>query len=112
MLPLTGFLVVVTLALITTFFVTSADSATFVLGMQSTNGNLNPPNYVKVTWGLFLSATAIILLRSGGLSAMQTSIIVSAFPLTFALILMAFGVVKEFNKELPSKNEKPVEHKK
>jgi len=58
--------------LITTFFVTSADSATFVLGMQTSNGSLNPPNIVKVVWGFFLSASAIVLMLSGGLDAMQT----------------------------------------
>lgn len=99
MLPLTGVLVVVTLMLITTFFVTSADSATFVLGMQTAHGDLNPPNFVKITWGLFLSASAVVLMLSGGLSAMQTAIIVSAFPLTFVLIAMAFALLKEFNNE-------------
>ncbi|WP_335871792.1 glycine betaine uptake BCCT transporter [Bacillus sp. 2205SS5-2] len=107
MLPMTGLLVIVTLTLITTFFVTSADSGTFVLGMQTTNGSLNPPIFVKVIWGLFLSASAIVLLRSGGLAAMQTAIIVSAFPLTFVLIAMSFGVLKEFKREMPPKKRDP-----
>ncbi|RSK26175.1 BCCT family transporter [Bacillus sp. HMF5848] len=107
MLPFTGVLVVITLMLITTFFVTSADSATFVLGMQTTRGDLNPPNVVKFTWGIFLSASAVVLMLSGGLSAMQTAIIVSAFPLTFALIAMSFAVLKEFQKEIaPAKAKK------
>ncbi|MGD6960347.1 BCCT family transporter [Rossellomorea aquimaris] len=36
------------MALITTFFVTSGDSATFVLGMLTTGWKLNPPSGVKV----------------------------------------------------------------
>lgn len=103
LLPLTGILVIVTLLLITTFFVTSADSATFVLGMQTAYGDLNPPNFVKVIWGLFLAASAIVLMLSGGLDAMQTAIIVSAFPLTFVLIAMSFSVLKDFRKEVPPK---------
>ncbi|MHB8132157.1 MAG: BCCT family transporter [Mobilitalea sp.] len=39
----------ITLFLITTFFVTSADSATFVLGRMTTNGSLEPANMVKYT---------------------------------------------------------------
>lgn len=106
-LPLSGALVIVTLLLITTFFITSADSATFVLGMQTAYGDLDPPNFVKIIWGLFLSASAIVLMLSGGLSAMQTAIIVSAFPLTFVLIAMSFAILKEFRKELPDiKKEK------
>ncbi|MBY0097368.1 glycine betaine uptake BCCT transporter [Mesobacillus maritimus] len=101
LLPLSGVLVVVTLILISTFFITSADSATFVLGIQTTRGDMDPPNFVKVTWGLFLSASAIVLMLSGGLDAMQTAIIVSAFPLTFVLIAMSFSVLKDFRKEIP-----------
>lgn len=102
-LPFTGAFVIVTLLLITTFFVTSADSATFVLGMQTAYGALNPPNFVKIIWGIFLSASAIVLMLSGGLNAMQTAIIVSAFPLTFVLVAMAFSVLKDFKKEIPPK---------
>lgn len=103
LLPLTGAFVVLTLMLITTFFVTSADSATFVLAMQTARGDLNPPNVVKVIWGLFLAASAIVLMLSGGLNAMQTAIIVSAFPLTFVLIAMSFSILKDFRKEVPPK---------
>ncbi|OAS86608.1 MULTISPECIES: glycine betaine uptake BCCT transporter [Metabacillus] len=99
-LPLTGLLIIVTLMLITTFFVTSADSATFVLGMQTAHGSLDPPLFVKVTWGFFLSASAVVLMLSGGLNTMQTAIIVSAFPLTFVLIAMSFSILKDFNIEM------------
>ncbi|GLB59160.1 hypothetical protein NCCP133_12930 [Cytobacillus sp. NCCP-133] len=103
-LAFSGVLVIVTLLLITSFFVTSADSATFVLGMQTTNGDLNPPNIVKVIWGLFLTASAIVLMLSGGLNAMQTAIIVSAFPLTFVLIAMSIAILQDFRKEVPAKS--------
>ncbi|NKE08119.1 MULTISPECIES: BCCT family transporter [Mesobacillus] len=106
LLPFSGALVIITLILITTFFVTSADSATFVLGMQTAKGDLNPPNVVKIIWGLFLSASAVVLMLSGGLSAMQTAIIVSAFPLTFVLIAMSFAILKDFRKEVPGKKAK------
>ncbi|WP_309122150.1 BCCT family transporter [Paenibacillus sp.] len=99
-LPLQGVLVIVTLILISTFFITSADSATFVLGMQTTNGSLNPPTSVKTIWGLLLSASAVVLTMSGGLEAMQTAIIVAAFPLSFVLILMVVAMLKAFNGEL------------
>lgn len=99
-LPLTAVLSIITIILITTFFITSADSATFVLGMQTTNGDINPPNVVKFTWGIILAASAIVLLGSGGLPAMQTAIIVSAFPLAIILILMTFSMLRSFKSEL------------
>ncbi|WP_227935981.1 glycine betaine uptake BCCT transporter [Alkalihalobacillus deserti] len=99
-LPLGGFLSVITVLLISTFFITSADSATFVLGMQTTEGSMNPSNFIKITWGLILSASAIVLMASGGLQALQTAIIVSAFPLTIILLIMSVGIVKIFKTEI------------
>src|SRR5690606_16381406 len=43
-LPFVLLLSIITLLLISTFFITSADSATFVLGMQTSGGSLNPSN--------------------------------------------------------------------
>ncbi|QFT89753.1 Glycine betaine transporter OpuD [Bacillus sp. THAF10] len=103
LLPYGTLLSFITILLIATFFITSADSATFVLGMQTTNGNLNPPFFVKLIWGLILAASAVVLMYSGGLEGLQTAIIVSAFPLTFVLILMAFAIVKAFRVEMKGK---------
>lgn len=62
--PLGLLLSIIAVFLISSFFVTSADSATVVLGMQTTNGDLNPPNSVKFVWGLIISATAAVLLST------------------------------------------------
>lgn len=107
-LPLGGLLSVLTVLLISTFFITSADSATFVLGMQTTNGDLDPSNFIKISWGLILTSSAIVLMASGGLNALQTAIIVSAFPLTIILLVMSFGILKVFKAEFKSKSKKPV----
>ncbi|TWI55866.1 glycine betaine uptake BCCT transporter [Halalkalibacter nanhaiisediminis] len=101
-LPFGGLLTVVTVLLISTFFITSADSATFVLGMQTTNGDLNPSNFVKISWGLILTSSAIVLMASGGLNALQTAIIVSAFPLSFILLVMSYSTLKAFKEEIKS----------
>lgn len=105
-MPWSWLLSIISLFLIATFFITSADSATFVLGMQSTNGSLNPPNFVKISWGLFLATSALILMARGGLEGLQTSIIVSAFPLTFVLYFMCVSFLKVLFKEPLSKEYK------
>ncbi|WP_282559199.1 glycine betaine uptake BCCT transporter [Paenibacillus sedimenti] len=89
-LPLGVFIAAIATALIITFFITSADSATFVLGMLSTKGNPNPANKVKVVWGVLQSSIAIVLLISGGLSGLQTASIVAAVP--FAIIIIGMCV--------------------
>ena len=103
-LPFSMPLVIVTLLLISTFFITSADSATFVLGMQTAHGSLEPPNVVKYVWGFVLSASAAVLLLSGGLPGFQTAIIVSAFPLGIVLFMMVFSLLKSFREEMRNKS--------
>ncbi|MFC2949841.1 BCCT family transporter [Virgibacillus sediminis] len=88
------------ISLILTFFITSADSATFVLGIQTTNGSLTPANSVKIVWGLAQSSVAVVLLYVGGLTALQNTIIAAAFPFSFIVILMVVSLLKGLNKEL------------
>ncbi len=101
-LPLSVILSVVALVLIASFFITSADSATFVLGMQTSFGTLSPAGFVKIVWGLALSAIAYVLLLSGGetgLNALQSASIISALPFSVVVILMAVAFYKDANQE-------------
>lgn len=93
---------IVTLLLIATFFITSADSATFVLGMQTTFGSLNPSAFVKVIWGIAQALIAFILLFSGGnngLNALQNMAIITALPFSVIIMLMMVSFYKDANKE-------------
>ncbi|MDO7203490.1 BCCT family transporter [Paraclostridium bifermentans] len=55
----------------------------YVLGMFTSNGDLNPSNKKKVTWGIIQALLALALLMSGGLETLQTVSIVSAFPFSY-----------------------------
>ncbi|WP_407545112.1 BCCT family transporter [Priestia sp. HNGD-A6] len=103
--PFGTFMSIVAICLIATFFITSADSATFVLGMQTTNGDLNPSGSIKLTWGLIQSLTAIILLWTGGLDALQTAAIIAALPFSIVLVLTVFSLMKAFKEEGALKRE-------
>ena len=96
---MTTFLSIIALILIAIFFITSADSATFVLGMQTTYGSLLPPNSVKLTWGILQSLVAVILLYSGGLQGLQNALIIAAFPFSIIIILMIISLYKSLMKE-------------
>ncbi len=98
-MPISTITSILTVGLIAVFFITSADSATFVLGMHSTNGSLNPPNKIKFTWGVILAAMAIVLLYSGGLQALQNVMIIAAFPFSIILLLMVFSLLKSLRYE-------------
>ncbi len=98
--PMGTIMSVIAIFLIGTFFITSADSATFVLGTLTTNGSLNPPNHIKFTWGVIQSLSAAILLWSGGLKGLQTGAILAAFPFVFVIILLILSLLKSFREEV------------
>lgn len=101
--PLSGVLTALTVLLLVVFFVTSADSATFVLSMMTSGGQENPPGSKKLTWGLTISTTAAILLFSGGLEGLQRMAIAAALPFSGIMLLLCLcllkGVRYEFRHE-------------
>ncbi len=86
--------------LIVTFFVTSANSATFVLGMYSERGSLNPSNPTKIVWGVLMAllGAAMLIGGSNGLKMLQNLSIVGAFPFLFIMILGMPSFVYALNK--------------
>ncbi|KKK33580.1 choline transporter [Mesobacillus campisalis] len=97
--PLPWVTSILALILIGVFFITSADSGTYVLGMMTTNGSLTPGNRIKLVWGVLLSATALVLLYSGGLMALQNTMIIAALPFSIIMGLMAWSLAKALSKE-------------
>lgn len=98
-LPLGSLLSVVAMIVVAIFFITSADSATFVLGMQTTGGSLNPNFRVKLIWGVLQAAIASSLLFSGGLQALQNAAIIVAFPFSIVILMMMYSLYTSLMKE-------------
>jgi glycine betaine transporter len=105
-LPMGMILGVLATLLIITFFVTSADSATFVLGMLTSKGVLNPANSTKLIWGVLQSSIAAVLLLSGGLGGLQTASIVAALPFSIIMVLMVVSLNKALNQEIKEQKRK------
>ncbi|MCI8599041.1 MAG: BCCT family transporter [Lachnospiraceae bacterium] len=97
--PFGNILAIVAVILLLTFFITSADSGTYVLAMLSSEGNLNPPNYKKIIWGIIQSTLAIGLLIAGGLKPLQTISIVAAFPFMFIMLAACVALIKALKRE-------------
>ncbi|MBY0090328.1 BCCT family transporter [Priestia aryabhattai] len=97
--PMGTVLSILAIILVGTFFITSADSGTYVLGMMTTNGSQNPGNSVKVIWGVLLTIIALVLLYSGGLQALQNTMIIAALPFSIVMVLMTTSLIKALNKE-------------
>ncbi|MGG0643162.1 BCCT family transporter [Sporosarcina gallistercoris] len=101
--PLGYFMSILTIIVIAIFFITSADSATFVLGMFTTNGMTNPAQAVKLAWGIIQAAVAAIVVYFGGTQGLQNTVIISALPFSFIIILMAVSFYKSANEEVMKK---------
>lgn len=97
--PMGTVLSVIAILLICTFFITSADSGTYVLGMMTTNGSHHPGNKIKMIWGILLAAISLVLLYSGGLQALQNTMIAAALPFSVIMALMTFSLIKALQKE-------------
>ncbi|MBY0223733.1 BCCT family transporter [Mammaliicoccus sciuri] len=98
-MPWSSIISMIAILLIISFFITSADSATFVLGMQSSYGSLTPPNNLKVVWGVIQSSIAVILLFVGGLDALQNVVIIAALPFSVILIMMVTSLFMSLKEE-------------
>ncbi len=106
-LPLGYILSIIAIVLIITFLITSADSATFVLGMMTTNGSLNPTFAIKIIWGVLLAAIAGVLIISSGLRGLQTASLLTALPFTIISIGMCYSLLKSLlNEEVEAKKVK------
>ncbi|MEG1912831.1 MAG: BCCT family transporter [Cloacibacillus sp.] len=96
--PLGQIMSVVMLVLIVTFFVTSANSGTFVLAMFSTYGDLNPPKSKMVVWGVLMAALAVVLLLTGGLQNLQTVSLAAAMPFSLIMVCACASFWKALTK--------------
>ncbi len=101
--PLGRFFSIIAICLLGTFFITSANSGIFVLSMFSSDGDMEPANSKKIFWGVIQALLALVLLMTGGLSALQTCSIVAAFPLAIIMLLCCICLIKELRKEAPKK---------
>lgn len=91
---------IIAMILLCTFFISSADSATYVLGMFTSNGDLNPSCKKKVAWGIIQALLAIVLLISGGLDTLQKVSIISAFPFAIIMIFSIVSTMKALKEEV------------
>ncbi len=105
-LPGTTLLSVILILVIAIFFITSADSATFVAGMYCSYGNENPKTWLRILLGCLEGGLALVLLLTGGLTALQTASIVGALPFLIFMILMFVSISRVLNKHVAKMEQK------
>ncbi len=88
---------ILTVTLILTFLITSADSGILVLNTIMTGGENHVDLKHKIIWGLFLSAViaALLITGSGSLEALQKAMIIGALPFSMVMVLMCMALIKD-----------------
>lgn len=102
--PLSQIISIMIIVLLGVFFITSADSATYSLSVMTTNGDINPPVYKKVVWGVVEATIAYVLLSAGSLKPLQTISIAATLPFLIVMIAMMPALVKDLRKTINEKD--------
>ena len=94
-LPLSSMTGLVSLVVISLFFITSADSGIYVLNnIASRDKSLVAPRWQAMMWGILMSVVAIVLMQAGGLANLQTMTLLVALPFAMLMLLMCFSLWK------------------
>ena len=101
-LPLTKITSVIAMFCLAIFFVTSADSASVVMGSLSQQGKPVPDRKITVFWGLCLAGIAVVGMLVGGqdaLQGMQNLIIVASLPFAIIIAGMIFALLRDLSRD-------------
>ncbi|RDE88499.1 BCCT family transporter [Aggregatibacter aphrophilus] len=99
-LPLPTLTGLLSLLVISLFFITSADSGIYVLNnIASRDKSLSAPRWQAIMWGLLMSIVAIVLMRSGGLPILQTMTLIVALPFMLLMLIMCVSLWKGLNAD-------------
>ncbi|WCL51166.1 BCCT family transporter [Leptospira sp. GIMC2001] len=103
--PMAKLTSLLSLIAMSTFLLTSIDSAIYVLGILSDRGNLTPKNRLRIYWGcslLVLTSCFVLLGENELLSALKNLLIIVALPFSFFYLYLLF----QFFFHLLQKSEK------
>ena len=97
--PLTSALNLLIVVMIVLWFVTSSDSASFVIDMLTSGGDTNPPKIQRLFWAGTEGVIAAVLLAAGGLGALQAASIVSGFPFAIVILIMMYSLLRGLSRD-------------
>ncbi|MCG7457055.1 BCCT family transporter [Corynebacterium sp. ACRPH] len=101
-LPMGQVASIIAMILLATFFITSADSASTVMGSMSQRGQLVANRGVTVLWGALTAVIALMLLLTGGdeaLTNLQNVTIIAASPFLLVIIALMFSIYKALSND-------------
>lgn len=93
---------IVAVALLGTFFITSADSASTVMGSMSQRGQTDANRYLSAAWGAMVALIGMVMLLTGGddvLSNLQSLTIIAASPFLIVIVGLMFALLKDLRND-------------
>lgn len=97
--PFTKPITLLIVVMIILWFVTSSDSASFVIDMLTAGGDTNPPKIQRLFWAVMEGLIAAILLAAGGLAALQAAAIVAGLPFALVIFLMMYALHRGLGRD-------------
>ncbi|MDN5733384.1 MAG: BCCT family transporter [Psychrobacter sp.] len=97
--PLTKPITLLIIIMIVLWFVTSSDSASFVIDMLTAGGDTNPPKIQRLFWATMEGLIAAILLAAGGLDALQAAAIVAGLPFALVIFVMMYSLWRGLSRD-------------
>ncbi|QGU04055.1 Glycine betaine transporter BetP [Corynebacterium comes] len=93
---------VVAVILLGTFFITSADSASTVMGTLSQHGRPDATPWVSALWGLMTAAVGMVMLTASedSLANLQSITIVAASPFLLIVVGLMVALVKDLSNDV------------
>ncbi|SHE89014.1 choline/glycine/proline betaine transport protein [Modicisalibacter ilicicola DSM 19980] len=101
-LPWTGLTTLVVTILAIVFFVTSGDSGALVLSNFTSilsDVNHDAPVWMRILWAAVIGVLTLALLMAGGLTALQSTVVVMGLPFSVVLFFMMAGLLKALRVE-------------
>ncbi len=99
-LPISEITTLIMLLLTFIFLVTSADSGTYVLGMFTSHGNLNPSKRQRLFWGIMVGLAALgNILTDRGTEFSRSIVIVGSIPYLFVMLWQTYNLWRALHKE-------------
>lgn len=97
--PLAKPITLLIVVMIMLWFVTSSDSASFVIDMLTAGGDTNPPKIQRLFWATTEGIIAAILLAAGGLSALQAAAIVAGLPFALVIFVIMYALLRGLSRD-------------
>lgn len=96
----------VIVVLLLTYLITSADSAVLIINTINAGGDDGPKARPHILfWGIALALVVGGLIIAGGLSAIQTAMVIGALPFSFVMVLMGISLIVAIVGDLERKKQ-------